>query len=101
MKANPGKCYILLSCSGSSKITIRNKTISSSKWEKLLAIEIDNNLNIKEHIESLCKKTSQKINVFSRLALSVNIEQRRRIVNSFVICHSHIVQLCRCFTAKN
>ena len=31
MKANPGKYYILLSCIDSTKITIRNKTISSSK----------------------------------------------------------------------
>ena len=36
--------------SDSSKITIGNKTISSSKCEKLLGITIDNNLNFKEHI---------------------------------------------------
>ena len=73
--------------SDSSKITIGNKIISCSKCEKLLGIKIDNNLNFKEHIESLCKKASQKINALSRLASSMNFEQRRLIMNSFVICH--------------
>ena len=85
MEVNPGKYYLLLSGSDSSKITIRNKTISSSKCEKLLGIKINNNLNFKEHIESLCKKASQKINALSRLASSMNFEQRRLIMNSFVI----------------
>ena len=87
MKANPGKYDLLLSGSDSSKIAIENKTISSSKCEKLLGIEIGNNLNFKEHIESLHRKASQKINALSRLASSMNFEQRRLIMNSFVICH--------------
>ena len=47
----------------SSKVIIGNKRISSTKCGKLLGIKIDNNLNFKEQIESLCKKSSQKINV--------------------------------------
>ena len=50
MEANSGKYYLLLSGSDSSKITIGNKTISSSKCGKLLGIKIDHNLNFKEHI---------------------------------------------------
>ena len=87
MKANPCKYHLLLSGNDSSKITVGNETISSSKCEKLLGIKIDSHLNFKEHIESLCKKASQKINVLSRLASSMNFEQRRLIMNSFVICH--------------
>ena len=68
MKANLGKYHLLLSGSDSSKITIGNKAISSSKCEKLLGIKIDNNLNFKEHSESLCKKASQKITALSKLA---------------------------------
>ena len=88
MKANPGKYHLLLSGSDSSKITIGNKTVSSSKCGKLLGIKIDSNLNFKEHIECLCKKSSQKINALSRLVSSMNFEQRRLIMNSFIICHS-------------
>ena len=60
MKANPGKYHLLLSGNYSSKITIWNETISSIKCEKLLGIKIDNNLNFKEHIESLCKRQQIK-----------------------------------------
>ena len=87
MKANPGKYQFLLPGSDSSKITIGNKTISISNCEKLLGIKIDNNLNFKEHIESLSKKAIQNINALSRLAPSINFVQRRLIMNSFVICH--------------
>ena len=81
MKANPGTYQFLLPGSDSSKITIGNKTVSSSNCEKLLGIKIDNNLNFKEHIESLSKKASQKTNALSRLASSMNFEKRRLIMN--------------------
>ena len=58
MKANPGKYHLILSGNDSSKITVGNETISSSKFEKLWGIKIDSYLNFKEHIESLCKKAS-------------------------------------------
>ena len=44
-------------------------------------------LNFKEHIESFCKKASQKNNALSRFASSMSFVQIRLITNSFVICH--------------
>ena len=102
MKANPGKYRFFLSGSDSITVRIINETISCSKCEKLLGIKIDNNLHFKEHIKSLCKKASQKINTLSRLASLINFEQRILITNSFVIFFTfHIAQLCGCFTAEN
>ena len=101
MKANPGRYRLPLSGNDSSKITIRNKTVSSSKWEKLSGIKIDNNLNFKEYFESLCKKARQKINALPRLASSMNFEQRRPIMNSFVICHFLYCSVAWMFTAEN
>ena len=54
MKTYPGYYQFILSRSDSSKITIGNKTISCSKYKKLLESKMGNNLNFKEHIESLC-----------------------------------------------
>ena len=54
---------------------------------KLLGIKIFNHLNFKEHFGSLCKKASRKTNALSKLASQINFEQRRLIMNSFVICH--------------
>ena len=60
MKANPRKYHLLLFGNDSSKITVGNDTIYSSKCEKLLVIKIDSHPNFKEHIESLCKKSNLK-----------------------------------------
>ena len=87
MKVKPSKYHLVLSGNDSSKITVGNETNSSSKCEKLLGVKIDSHLNFKEHIESLCKKASQKINALPRLASSMSFEQRRLIMNSFVIVH--------------
>ena len=47
MKVNPGKYHLLSSGNDSSKITVGNETISSSKSEKFLGIKFDS--HFKEH----------------------------------------------------
>ena len=47
MKVNPGKYHLLSSGNDSSKITVGNETISSSKSEKFLGIKLDS--HFKEH----------------------------------------------------
>ena len=81
------KYHLLLSGPNSNDINIGDKTISSSKCEKLLGIKIDNELSFNEHIEDLCKKASQKLNALSRLASTTNFQQRRLIMNSFITSH--------------
>ena len=69
MKANPDKYYLLKNNTKESfQIKIGNETISNSKYEKLLGVKIDNELNFIENVLSLCKKASQKLNAFSRIA---------------------------------
>ena len=51
-KANPCKYHFLLSGDDSSKITVGNETISSSKCKKLLGIKIDN-LCVKKQIKKI------------------------------------------------
>ena len=48
--------------------------ISNSKYEKLLGIHIDNKLTFEPHVRSLCKKASQKLNAFARIAYSLKFE---------------------------
>ena len=58
--------------------------ISNSKYEKLLGIHIDNLMTFESHVRSLCKKASQKLNVFPRIAYSVKFEQRKLLLNAFI-----------------
>ena len=88
MKANPDKYHLLINNTKESfQIKIGNETVSNSKYEKLLGVKIDHELNFNEHVSSLCKKASQKLNVLSRIASSMTFDQRRLILNSFITSH--------------
>ena len=51
----------------SFQIKIGNETVSNSKYEKLLGVKVDNELNFNEYVSLLCKKARQKLNPFSIL----------------------------------
>ena len=85
MKANPDKYHLLINNAKKSfQIKIGNETVSNSKYEKLLVVKVDHELNFNEHVSSLCKKASQKVNALSRIASYMTFDQRRLILNSFI-----------------
>ena len=53
----------------------------------MLGVKIDHELNFNEHVLSLCKKASQKLNALARIASSMTFDQRRLILNSFITSH--------------
>ena len=59
IKPNPGKYHLLISGNDSSKITIGNEIISSSKCEKRLGIKIEKSWTLK-NILGLCVKKQVK-----------------------------------------
>ena len=61
--------------------------ISNSKYEKLLGIHIDNKLTFEPYVRSLCKKASQKLNNFARIAISLKLDQRKILLNAFITSH--------------
>ena len=80
MKVNYGKSHLLLS----GTATIENSYIESEDEQVLLGITIDSNLTFENHINSICKKVSQKFNALARIAPYTNIQKRRTIMKSFV-----------------
>ena len=88
MKTNPDKYHLLINNTKESfQIKIGNETVSNSKYEKLLGVKVDHELNFNEHVSSLCKKASQKVNALSRIASYMTFDQRRLILNSFITSH--------------
>ena len=66
MKANTDKYHLLISNTKESfQLKIGNGAVSTSKYEKLLGVKVDHELNFNEHVSSLCKKTSHKLNALS------------------------------------
>ena len=88
MKVNPDKYHLLINNTKESfQIKIGNETVSISKYEKLLGVKVHHELNFNEHVSSLCKKASQKLNALSRIASCMTFDQRRLILNSFIASH--------------
>ena len=65
-------------------IKIKNEAITNSSNEKLLGILFNNKFDFDEHVTSLCRKASQKLNAFARVAHYMNLAQRRLIINAFI-----------------
>ena len=68
LKANPNKCHLLVNTTGNIRISVRNETIRNSSNEKLLGICFNSNFRFHDHVASLCKKASQKLNALTRVA---------------------------------
>ena len=62
----------------------KNETIANSSNENLLGILFNNKFDFDEHVTSLCRKASQKLNALARLAHYMNLAQFRLIVNAFI-----------------
>ena len=84
MKVNTGKSHILLSGNSRATATIDNSDIASEDEQVLLGITIDSKLTFENHINSICKKSSQKSNSLARIAPYMNIQKRGTIMKSFV-----------------
>ena len=84
LKANPDKYHVLLNETSETQLIVKNVPIASSCWEKLLGIKIDHKLSFEPHVESLCKKASQKLNALTRMASSLKFKQRKLLLNAFI-----------------
>ena len=58
--------------------------IKSSQKEILLGINLDSELKFEDHVNFICKKASQKFYALARIALFMDLKQRRNIIKTFV-----------------
>ena len=68
--------------------------IESSNCEKLLGISMGSNLSFEYHVNRICRKASQKLHAFSRIAKSISEDKNRMLFKSFIISQFNIVQNC-------
>ena len=63
-------------------ITFGNKIFANIKFEKLLRIRKDHELNFNEHVNLMCKTASAKLNFLSRTEYSMTFDEQ-----SFILMH--------------
>ena len=84
LKANPGKCHLLLSSKTPTDVSIGDASIKTSTKETLLGILIDSELSFDQHISSICSKASQKLHALGRIATFMSFNKRRTLMKAFI-----------------
>ena len=84
LKANPGKCHLLLSSKTPTDVSIGDASIKTSKRETLLGILIDSELSFDQHISSICSKASKILHALERIVTFMSFNQRRTLMKAFI-----------------
>ena len=69
MKANPDKCHLLLSKNENFEANVNENRITNTRFEKLLGVTFDNQLNFNHHISKICKTASNKLHALESFQL--------------------------------
>ena len=77
MKANPGKCHVILSSNTQREILFVNASIASNLSEKLLGITLDSELKFEEHINNICSVVNKKLNALHRIGSHMRLDERK------------------------
>ena len=83
-----------------SCISYNNITIKNVSQEKTMGIIINNKLTFKNHLESIDKKTNQKLNTLARIIKFISPFQRKALLNSFIKSQFLYYSLICIFTSK-
>ena len=67
MKANLGKCHMLLSSTESLSFQISEIVIDNSQSKKLLGVTFDSKLKFEKHVSTICQKANRKLNALARI----------------------------------
>ena len=84
LKANASKCRFFLSPYQHTLININGSVITRSNSEKLLGITIDSDFTFEEHINTLCRKASQKLHALSRISQYLSQHKKRILFKTFI-----------------
>ena len=86
MVLNPKKCeFMYLGKSKESQIiNYKQYNLKAKETKVLLGVVIDNKLSFKDHVSSICKKASRKMNALNRISSLLNYNEKITILNSFI-----------------
>ena len=101
MKANLGKCHMLLSYTESLNFQISETVIHNSQSKKLLGVTFDNNLKFEKHINTIFQKANRKVNALARITPYMELTKRRILMNAFFDSQFNYCPLIWMFHSRN
>ena len=84
MKINSGKSHILFLGNDNVSVNIHDNTIIFENKNGQLGVILDSKLSFENHINSICRKASQKLSVLARVAPHMCLEKRKAVMKAFV-----------------
>ena len=103
-KANATKCHFFLSPYQSATINIDGSIMKSRNFQKLLGVTVDSNFTFEQHINSLCRKSSQKLHPLSRISQYLSLNKKPDLFKTFVTSQFNycpLVWICHSRTLNN
>ena len=87
MKLNVDKCPCIIfgEKNDKMKIPIADAVVTENVEETLLGVKLDAKLSFRNHVQSLCKKASQKLHALSRISIFMDSEKIKLMMNTFVM----------------
>ena len=87
MKLNEERCHLLVFGEEDTEISINvgPSVIKESKEERLLGVVIDQKLNFKQHLDTVCRKASQKLHALARASTYMPKEKTRMVMRAFIM----------------
>ena len=83
LKGNPNKCHLLLTKNNNFEANINKTRVSNIRFEKLLGVTFDNQLNFNYHISKICKTASNKLHALAKVSHYMDEDKRRILFNSY------------------
>ena len=75
IKANPEKCYVILSSNTQREIRFANASFGSSPSIKLLGITLNSELKFEDHINEICNIVNKKLNGLHRTGSRMSLDK--------------------------
>ena len=97
MKANEGKCHLIISANELTEIQIGNFSVENSATEKLLGVNIDSKHNFYYHVNHLCNKVYKKLRAIARVTPYMTLEKKLSRAH-FLMHNLTTALLSGCFT---
>ena len=103
MIVNPDKSQAIVldkrgSCNTEVKFIIGSEQTQAVPLRDILSITIDNKLNFNLHIDKICLKSANQLNALARLKPFEGNEERKVLINSFVLSNFNYCPLVWMFT---
>ena len=83
------------------KLHVGKAVIEESDEETLLGVILDTKLNFKIHLQTLCKKASQKLHALSRISIFMEPKKLKLMMKTFIMSQFSYCPLIWMFHDKN